>query len=320
MKRIAKVVGVLLVLAGIGGYWMLSTLNKRVPGETFDSAGVPIFYVDEGPRDADPVILVHGFAANGDINWRAPGIVDALKDSYRVITVDNRGHGLSGKPHNPDQYGIEMVNDIVRLMDHLEIQKAHVVGYSMGAFITLKFITTHPERLLSAMPCGAGWSKPEGANLAMINTLADDLEHGRGFDALVRRLSPGGKEPTAWKFASVNFFLSRINDTLALAASVRGFNSLVVSEEELRKNTVPVRSVVGTIDPLRDGVDAMKDVMANLDVVYLNGFNHITAMKAPGLRENIRGFLDAHRSAAMTSATAANSAKSPAALVPVVAH
>lgn len=294
LKKILIGVAVLLVLFGAAGFWMLSRVGERHPGKTFDSAGVAYFYTEDGPADGEPVILVHGFAANGDLNWRNSKVIDALKDRYRVITVDNRGHGLSGKPHDPAKYGIEMVNDIVRLMDHLQIPKAHLVGYSMGAFITLKFVATHPERLISAMPCGAGWSKPEGANLEMINTLASDLEQGRGFNALVRRLAPDGKEPTAAKFASVNYFLSSINDTQALAAAVRGFNSLVVSEDELRRNTVPARSVVGTIDPLRDGVDAMKDVMGRLEVVYLEGFDHITAMGAPGLRENIRGFLDAH--------------------------
>jgi len=319
MKRFAKVVVVLLVLLGLGVYWVLSAMDKRTPGQFFDSAGVQFFYVDEGPRDADPVILVHGFAANGDLNWRAPGIVDALKDSYRVITVDNRGHGLSGKPHDPQQYGIEMVNDIVRLMDHLKIEKAHLVGYSMGAFITLKFITTHPERLLSAMPCGAGWNKPEGDNLKMLTTLADDLDAGRGFDALVKKLTPIGKEPSPTRSTTVNYVLKRMNDTKALAASVRGFSSLVVGEEDLRKNAVPVRSVVGTIDPLRDGVDAMKDVMAHLEVVYLDGFDHITAMQAPGLRENIRGFIDVHSTKAM-QATASAPTNSAVSLVPAVAH
>ena len=69
--------------------------------------------------------------------------------------------------------------------------------------------------------CGAGWSKPEGDNLKLLTTLADSLDAGGGFDALARRLSPGGKEPGTMELASMNYFLSSINDKKALAALKR---------------------------------------------------------------------------------------------------
>lgn len=74
--------------------------------------------------------------------------------------MDVRGHGLSGKPHDTAQYGVEMVEDVRRLLDHLKIEKAHLVGYSMGGFIVYKFMALHPERLITAMPCGAAWMEP----------------------------------------------------------------------------------------------------------------------------------------------------------------
>ncbi len=88
----------------------------------------------------------------------SPRVFQRLSRRYRVIALDNRGHGKSDKPYDPAQYGLELVDDVVRLMDHLGIAKAHVVGYSLGGFITLKLALRHPERLLSAAPCGAGWS------------------------------------------------------------------------------------------------------------------------------------------------------------------
>lgn len=312
LKRVSIATGVLLVAAIIAAFWLRGAVEQRTPGAYFDSAGLQVFYTDEGPREADPVILVHGFAVNGDINWRANGIVSALNQDFRVITIDNRGHGLSGKPHEPEKYGIEMVNDIVRLMDHLKIPKAHVVGYSMGAFITMRLIASYPDRLLSAMPCGAGWSKPEGSNIEMLNGLADSLDRDEGFDALARHIEPEGKDPGAVRIASMNYFLSRINDKKALAAVVRGFKSLVVEEAELRTNKVPVKSVVGSRDPLRDGVDNMKDVMANLETVYLEGDDHITAMRDKQFIANIRDFLAAHRQAKPSVAAQAAPALTPA--------
>lgn len=294
LKRVLLGIGAALCALLAAGYWFSGKSVERHPGQHFDSAGVKIFYTDEGPRDADPVVLVHGFAANADFNWRAPGIVDKLIKDYRVITIDNRGHGLSDKPHEADKYGIEMVNDIVRLLDHLKIEKAHVVGYSMGSFITLRMIASHPERLLSAMTCGAGWRKAEGADLALLEELAASLEKGGGFDPLMKRIARIGTEPSRWKLMTINYFLGKFNDKLALANVVRGFRSLVVDEAELRRNTVPVRAIVGDVDPLRDGVDAMKDVMANLETIYVPNEDHITTIRNKQFQQGIVDFLAAH--------------------------
>jgi len=112
-------------------------------GHYFDSAGVRIHYTDEGW--GTPVLLVHGFGMVANVEWRMPGLIGALSKEYRVIALDARGHGRSGKPYNPNQYGIQMVEDLVRLMDHLKIEKAHVVGYSMGGFITSKWLPCTPN-------------------------------------------------------------------------------------------------------------------------------------------------------------------------------
>jgi pimeloyl-ACP methyl ester carboxylesterase len=131
----------------------------RVEGEYFQSNGARIHYTDEG--NGVPVILVHGFAANADLNWRRAGVVGALNDDFRVITFDLRGHGLSDRLYEEDAYGLKMVEDVIALMDHLKIEKAHVAGYSLGGFITLKLAAEHPDRLLSAAICAAGWRDPK---------------------------------------------------------------------------------------------------------------------------------------------------------------
>src|SRR5690348_2248849 len=107
--------------------------------QTFDSKGVPIQFTVEGR--GEPVVLIHGLGANAQINWRTPGIIRALTNGFQVIALDVRGHGGSGKPKQEDAYGIEMEEDIVRLLDHLHIKKAHLVGYSMGGMITMKLLT-----------------------------------------------------------------------------------------------------------------------------------------------------------------------------------
>ena len=86
--------------------------------------------------------------------WASNGIFQDLSRDHRVIAFDLRGHGESGKPHDPARYGREMALDIIRLLDHLGIRRAHVVGYSLGAILASQLLTLHPERFLSATLIG----------------------------------------------------------------------------------------------------------------------------------------------------------------------
>jgi len=113
----------------------------------FDAGGVRLRYVEQGT--GEPVVLVHGFTNTADI-WSASGIVQDLARDHRVITFDLRGHGKSDKPHDPAKYGREMGLDVIRLLDHLGIERAHVVGYSLGGHVTSQLLTLHPERFLTA--------------------------------------------------------------------------------------------------------------------------------------------------------------------------
>jgi pimeloyl-ACP methyl ester carboxylesterase len=111
----------------------------------FDSAGIKIHYSDVGAGEA--VVLVHGFASTVEHNWGGTGWIAALSKKYRVIAVDVRGHGLSDKPREPRSYGYaNMGADVTRLMDHLGIERALLMGYSMGASIAIELMLSRPER------------------------------------------------------------------------------------------------------------------------------------------------------------------------------
>lgn len=296
MKRkiLVFLVGLLvLVLAGAG--WFYHSITKRVEGSYFNSNGVRIHYTVEGK--GEPVILVHGFAANADANWRVPGVTEELAKDFQVIVLDHRGHGLSDKPHDPERYGSEMCRDIIRLMDHLKIEKAHVVGYSMGGYITLKLITMFPDRLLSAAPCGAGWEQTGGV-ADKREEIASSLEKGEGFGPLFKAIMPPGKQIPQRGLLSVNYVLSLVNDTKALAAVMRGMDDLVVTEEQLRANKVPTLTIVGTEDPLRTGVDRMNGVMANQEIVYIDGGDHLTTLTNKKFVDTLRAFLKKHGASA----------------------
>ena len=101
------------------------------PDQFFDSNGVRIRYVEQGQGPA--IVLMHGYTGTLDRHFVANGVFANLAKDYRVIAIDLRGHGKSGKPHDPKAYGEEMARDVVRLLDHLKIPRAHVLGYSLGA-------------------------------------------------------------------------------------------------------------------------------------------------------------------------------------------
>ena len=259
---------------------------------SFDSNGVKIHYLVEGK--GQPVVLVHGFTVNIQKQWAAPGILKALAKDYRVIALDNRGHGKSGKPHDPKKYGIEMVEDVVRLLDHLKIEKAHVVGYSMGAMIASKLLVTHPDRLLSVTLGGAAGIR-EGAVPPFFGLLADSLEKGKGFGLLIEALTPPGKpRPTPEQIEQVNRWIQAGNDVKALAAVVRGFKGLVVANARLKSNRVPTLALVGADDPLKKGVDDLEGQLTNLRIVVIAGTDHMTAPAHPQFVRALKAFLDRH--------------------------
>jgi pimeloyl-ACP methyl ester carboxylesterase len=120
----------------------------------FDSNGVRIHYVEQG---SGPVVMLVHELDGGIRTWMDSGIFQDLARDHRVIALDARGHGLSGKPHDPAAYGMEMARDISRLMHHLSIPRAHVVGYSMGAEVLTMLLVSEPARVASAaLIAGAG--------------------------------------------------------------------------------------------------------------------------------------------------------------------
>ncbi|HPO13084.1 MAG TPA: alpha/beta hydrolase [Candidatus Hydrogenedentes bacterium] len=269
--------------------WVWSITPERVEGACFDSAGVRIHYTDEG--QGTPVLLVHGLAVNADVQWRWRGLMQLLTKDYRVIALDTRGHGLSDKPHDPAMYGIQMVEDIVRLLDHLHIEKAHVVGYSFGGFITLKLVATHPERLLSAAVCGAGWEQPTEENLVFGEAVAQAMEKGKGFGPLNKRLGLGDGPPPLYEKLVMKLALYYFNDRRALAATMRGGLELAVSEEELRANRVPVLVMVGSKDGLRPDSEELAKRMANCALVIVEGGGHINTSGKTAFHTGLLSFL-----------------------------
>src|SRR5215472_10903517 len=132
---------------------------------SFTNGAVEIAYLDEG--EGEPIVLVHGFASTKETNWVAPGWIMTLRGAgRRVIALDNRGHGASSKLYDPAAYhSATMAEDVRALLDHLTIDRADVMGYSMGARITAFLAVNHPARVRSAIFGGLGIRLVEGVDL-----------------------------------------------------------------------------------------------------------------------------------------------------------
>src|SRR3979411_200041 len=129
---------------------------------SFHNGAVEIAYLDEG--EGDPIFLVHGFASTKNVNWVYPTWVSELKkNGRRVIALDNRGHGDSAKLYDPEAYHIgTMAADVSALMDHLGIERADIMGYSLGWRMTAGLARSQPQRLRSAIFGGIGIGLIEG--------------------------------------------------------------------------------------------------------------------------------------------------------------
>jgi pimeloyl-ACP methyl ester carboxylesterase len=224
-------------------------------------------------------------------------LLPELAKEYRVIAPDMRGHGKSDKFHDPQKYGKELAEDVVRLLDHLKVRKAHVVGYSMGAAVAGKVLAEHPDRLLSVTFGGGGpfFRQPPWFAAARAAT-AESLEGGKGIGPLMAALTPEGQpKPGPERVAAVSAMFLLGKDPKALAAALRGQSGLAVTEEQLKASPVPVRFVYGSLDPLKELAAASKAVLPGADVVVVEKGDHMTTGAGPEFRKAVLEFLKAHK-------------------------
>jgi pimeloyl-ACP methyl ester carboxylesterase len=264
-----------------------SSANPQTEDQFFSSNGAKIRYIVVG--NGEPVILVHGFA--GNLNMWRPLIADLAKD-YEVIAFDCRGHGKSDKPHEPEQYGIEMVNDIVRLMDHLQIKRAHLMGYSMGGFIVVKMLVEHPDRFLTAVIGGSKGLKAE--DLKEQASLAKYLQSGMSFSEAVIAAAPPDAPPLSAEQREALKQDDPNHDPKALAAQRLGNKNLIVNYESLKTNKVPTLVIYGGNDHPERFAD-LKEALSNAEYEVIPGAGHAGAVQSPEFLKDIRAFLKRHQ-------------------------
>jgi pimeloyl-ACP methyl ester carboxylesterase len=294
MKPTLRLATVLLMVG------MSSLAFGQAPQDQFfDSKGVRIRYIEQGA--GEPVVLIHGYTGTAEGLWVTSGVFQQLAKNYRVIALDCRGHGKSDKPHDVKQYGREMALDIVRLLDHLKIQKAHIVGYSMGGAITAKLLTLMPERFLTATLGGSGgtmgWTTEDDAR---IEKEAQEMEQGANRSMLLRLWPTDKPKPTEEEIEAELKKRRDANpnlDRVALAAVRRSNRERVVTESQMAAVKVPTIAIVGTADPIMERVNRLKKVMPQLKVVTIDRATHsgeVGAVRRPEFLQALQEFLKAN--------------------------
>ncbi|HEY5071600.1 MAG TPA: alpha/beta hydrolase [Caulobacteraceae bacterium] len=252
---------------------------------SFRSDGQRIDYDDIAPAQGEigTVVLVHGFATNRQENWRRLGWYGAFeRKGYRTIALDLRGHGTSDKPHDSAAYGrVAMVGDIIALIDHLDLRRVELMGYSLGAHLALHAALTHPERIANLILGGVGarMLAPPPADPALM-TMGEAMRIGD--PELIA-------EPTLKGFR--RFADQQGEDRLALAACSEG-EGLALDRSRLGGIAAPALIIAGSRDEIAGDPEGLAQVIPGARAVSLPACDHFSAIPHGLFKAAVFDFLE----------------------------
>lgn len=286
----------LRIAVGAAALALVAPAASQPQDQYFDSHGARIHYVVQGA--GEPVVLLHGLGGSIE-SWTDTGILQDLAKDHRVIAFDLRGHGKSAKPHEPERYGREMGLDVIRLLDHLGIPRAHVVGYSLGGMILSQLITLYPNRVATA-------TLVAGPGRFGTSPTAEWEQRAREFEAecvsrtLVIALAPtDAPKPSEERIKQLSkeCFADSARDRFATAALMRSRSKNDIAPSAAARATVPTLGIVGSADAMKQGMDSLVAIRPSVKLIVLDGATHAGPRGILMRRElvpAIRVFIAAH--------------------------
>ena len=251
------------------------------PDQVLTDEGVTLRYREFGT--GDPVVLIHGYSTA--LESMTP-LAEVLAPSHRVVAFDVRGFGRSSKFADPARFGQLMVDDVVRVLDHLRIDKAHLVGHSMGGLIAANVASRYPRRVVSATLIAAPFYADKPTFTREVTPWLADLESGKGLANFIQWLFPGMEAKMAASFSAQS--LQR-NDLPSLIAVMRSLPDLTVAG--VRAPGVPLLVTVGTNDPLRALSSAFATASSGARLLEIEGADHINVAQSPDMLQAMRGLI-----------------------------
>ncbi len=226
----------------------------------------------------EPIVLVHGLASNRVANWVNTGWYRFFENKQRqVVALDLRGHGESQKFYGADDYTPEVLGeDIIGLMDHLNVARSDIMGYSMGAWLAAYLMATHPNRFKSGILGGIG-----GEVLALTTRA----------ERIAQALTTRSPESISDRFLKTlrQFAESMGNDLRALAACNRGVYSK--GAPLLEKILQPVLIVGGMNDDFAGSPKKFMDKIPNATVHMLPDRDHVSLLTAKLFKDRVSDFI-----------------------------
>ncbi|MEM7364643.1 MAG: alpha/beta hydrolase [Pseudomonadota bacterium] len=258
----------------------------------FDSNGIKIRYVTAG--QGEPIVLLHGWMSDASMWGNLE--TNPTAQNFQLIAVDLRGHGESGKPHNLEMYGAEMAEDVVRLLDHLTLDKAHLVGYSMGTIIAGKVAATHPDRVLSTVFGGQAPILSQGLKVDSdeVNLFATAVEEGRGLGSYLIAVSPADQPTLSLDQANgLAEIIYAGKDVKAFATAGRGIKHLDVSIDELERYKSPMLFIYGSEEATetKERAHTIVNELGRGTITVIEGADHMTTLTHPEFGKAMNEFL-----------------------------
>jgi pimeloyl-ACP methyl ester carboxylesterase len=246
----------------------------------FSSDGIEIAYERAGA--GPPILLVHGFASSGLVNWIETSWTATLADAgYEAITIDNRGHGDSEKLYDPAAYHpSRMAEDSRALLDHLGIDRAAVFGYSMGARIAAFLALAHPGRVALSV-----WG---GMGLNLVTGLSDSDE------IIGALLAPHLSEVKSRTGRQFRIFADRTGADREALAACMVTSRTPMPEAEVRRIAVPVLVAVGSEDAMAGGPEPLAALLPKGEAFTIPKRDHMRATGDPAFKTAALSFLDRH--------------------------
>ena len=247
---------------------------------SFHNGEVEIAYFDQGA--GEPIMLVHGFASSKEFNWVNPSWVGTLTEAgRRVIALDNRGHGASSKLYDPAAYEMAlMAGDVRALLDHLGIDRADVMGYSMGSRITAFVAVHHPERVRSAIFGGLGIRMVESKGVSIAPKIVAALEAPSLADVA---------DPTGRSFR--RFAEQTKSDLKALAACMSRPRTML-TREQVAGIKAPVLVAVGTKDDVSGSGPELAALIPGAQMLDIPDRDHMLAVGDKVFKAGVLDFLN----------------------------
>lgn len=264
----------------------------------FESDGTDIYFAESGNRAATAVVLLHGFMVDSATNWAATRRV--LAPYFRVIEMDARGHGHSGKPKTADAYGPRMALDVIRLLDHLGVGKAHVVGYSMGGMLALFLAAHQASRLHSAVLAGAGWRDPaevaaKGGNPALTLALDEAIRTGQSVPDVLTAQNAQYADLPVMRYEPILAFyesLRRVElDPLALKFAHDSLASVTIDASMAKAIELPMLAVCGDRDPSLAPALKLRELNDAVALAVVPFLGHLNSFESDDFNRAILGYL-----------------------------